>query len=337
MPDCMQGAAGLNKMKHLLKQHEFYLAALILLLVAGLSTGTEDFLTLGNIFDMTVSSAILGIMACGLFVVLIAGGIDISFPATAAIAQYLTASYILANGGNFPLAFAMAAVVGMVLGMLNATLVYKLKVPAIIITIAMLNVYFGLLIYFTDGEWLYGFPDWFMNGVELLSFTGSDGYDYGLNLPILMLLACIALTALLMNKTRIGRQIYAMGGNSDAAGRIGINLFGLNLFVYGYMGALAGIAAVVQTQITQSVAPNSLMGFELTVLAAVVLGGTSMTGGKGTLLGVVLGVALLAILKNGLTLLGVPSYWHTVVTGLIILLSISITALNEKQQAKQEA
>lgn len=323
--------------KDLFHRHEFYLALLVLLLVLGLTVGTEDFMTLGNIFDMTVSSAILGIMACGLLVVLIAGGIDISFPATAAIAQYIMASYILANDGNFTIAFAMAAVVGMVLGMLNAVLVYKLKVPAIIITIAMLNVYFGLLIYFSDGEWLYGFQDWFMNGVEVFRFTGSDGYDYGLNLPIMALLVSIALTSLLLNKTRLGRQIYAMGGNADAASRIGINLFGMNLFVYGYMGALAGIAAVVQTQITQSVAPNSLMGFELTVLAAVVLGGTSMSGGKGTLLGVVLGVTLLAILKNGLTLLGVPSYWHTVVTGLIILLSISITALNEKQQAKQEA
>lgn len=147
----------------------------------------------------------------------------------------------------------------------------------------------------------------------------------------------IALTSFLMSKTRLGRQIYAVGGNADAASRIGINLFGINLFVYGYMGALAGIASVVQTQITQSVAPNSLMGFELTVLAAVVLGGTSMTGGKGTLFGVVLGVILLAVAKNGLTLLGVPSYWHTVVTGLIIVCSISMTAINEKKQALQEA
>ncbi|CAG22592.1 ABC transporter permease [Photobacterium profundum] len=321
----------------LIKRHEFYLAALIGLMVVGLGISSEDFLTLGNIFDMSVSSAILGIMACGLFVVLIAGGIDISFPATAAIAQYVMATYVLSIGGNFFIAFLIAAVVGMLLGLINAILVYKLKVPAIIITISTLNVFFGLLIYFSNGAWLYGFPDWFMDGVELFTFVGSDGYDYGLSLPIIMLVAVVLFTSFLMSKTRLGRQIYAMGGNADAASRIGINLFGIHLFVYGYMGALAGIASVVQTQITQSVAPNSLMGFELTVLAAVVLGGTSMTGGKGTLIGVVLGVALLAILKNGLTLLGVPSYWHAVVTGLIIVFSISMTALNEKKQALQGA
>lgn len=319
------------------QRHEFYLALLIGLMVIGLSLASEDFFTLGNIFDMSVSSAILGIMACGLFVVLIAGGIDISFPATAAISQYVMATYVLSVGGNFFIAFLIAAVVGIVLGIVNAILVYKLKVPAIIITISTLNLFFGLLIYFTDGAWLYGFPEWFMDGVELFTFVGSDGYDYGLSLPIITLLAVILFTSFLMSKTRLGRQIYAMGGNADAASRIGINLFGIHLFVYGYMGALAGIAAVVQTQITQSVAPNSLMGFELTVLAAVVLGGTSMTGGKGTLMGVALGVALLAIMKNGLTLLGVPSYWHTVVTGLIIVFSISMTALNEKKQTLQEA
>ncbi|EAS41121.1 ABC transporter permease [Photobacterium profundum] len=321
----------------LIKRHEFYLAALIGLMVVGLGISSEDFLTLGNIFDMSVSSAILGIMACGLFVVLIAGGIDISFPATAAIAQYVMATYVLSIGGNFFIAFLIAAAVGMLLGLINAVLVYKLKVPAIIITISTLNLFFGLLIYFSNGAWLYGFPDWFMDGVEWFTFVGSDGYDYGLSLPIITLVAVVLFTSFLMSKTRLGRQIYAMGGNADAASRIGINLFGIHLFVYGYMGALAGIASVVQTQITQSVAPNSLMGFELTVLAAVVLGGTSMTGGKGTLMGVVLGVALLAIMKNGLTLLGVPSYWHAVVTGLIIVFSISMTALNEKKQALQGA
>ncbi|WP_217520954.1 ABC transporter permease [Vibrio metschnikovii] len=321
----------------LTKHHEFYLSMMIVLIVGVLTATSEDFLTLGNLFDMSVSSAILGIMACGLFVVLIAGGIDISFPATAAIAQYVMATYILALGGNFMLAFAIATVVGILLGMINAILVYKLKVPAIIITISTLNVFFGLLIYVSNGEWLYGFPDWFMNGIELFTFTGSDGYDYGLSLPILTLIVMVLATSFLMTKTRLGRQIYAVGGNADAASRIGINLFGIHLFVYGYMGALAGIASVVQTQIIQSVAPNSLMGFELTVLAAVVLGGTSMTGGKGTLMGVILGVILLAIVKNGLTILGIPSYWHTVVTGLIIVCSISITAINEKKQAMQGA
>ncbi|MBY3790628.1 ABC transporter permease [Photobacterium carnosum] len=321
----------------MVKRHEFYLAMMILLIIGALGVLSEDFLTLGNIFDMSVSSALLGIMACGLFVVLISGGIDISFPATAAIAQYVTATYILSIGGNFIVAFSIAFAVGMLLGFINAVLVHKLNVPAIIITISMLNVYFGLLIYFSNGEWLYGFPDWFMDGIELFTFTGSDGYDYGLSLPILTLVVTIALTSFLMSKTHLGRQIYAVGGNADAASRIGINLFGINLFVYGYMGALAGIASVVQMQITQSVAPNSLMGFELMVLAAVVLGGTSMTGGKGTLLGVVLGVILLAIVKNGLTLLGVPSYWHTVATGLIIVCSISMTAINEKKQAVQGA
>lgn len=124
-----------------------------------------------------------------------------------------------------------------------------------------------------------------MDGVEVMSFTGSDGYDYGLSLPILTLIAVIIFTGFLMSKTRIGRQIYAVGGNADAAKRVGISILGVMLFVYGYMGALAGIASVVQTQITQSVAPNALMGFELTVLAAVVLGGVSMTGGKGSLTG----------------------------------------------------
>lgn len=319
------------------KRQESYLALLIVVLIGGLWSMTSDFMSLGNLFDMTVSSAILAIMACGLFVVLIAGGIDISFPATAAIAQYLMGSYLLAHGGSFPMAFTIAILVGAGLGLCNALLVYYLKVPSIIITIATLNIFFGLLIYFSHGDWLYGFPDWFMNGVQLYTFTGNDGYEYGITLPILTLLVVVLLTSLLMSKTRLGRQIYAMGGNADAARRVGINLFGIHLFVYGYMGAMAGVASVVQTQITQTVAPNSLMGFELTVLAAVVLGGTSMTGGKGSLAGVILGVALLAIVKNGLTLLGVPAFWHTVLTGLIIIFSISLTAINEKKQAVQGA
>lgn len=321
-----------NKLRHLISQHEFWLGMLIVLLALGLSLRTSEFLTLGNLTDVATSYAILGILACGLFVVLIAGGIDISFPAMTAIAQYVMASTMLTHGGNLFSVFAIAIGCGLLLGMLNGLLVYLLRVPAIIITIATLNLFYGLLVWATNGTWLYGFPDWFMNGINWFSFTATDGYEYGLTLPLFCLLAVFVVTGVLMNFTRIGRQIYAMGGNRESASRLGINLRSLHLTVYGYMGVLAGVAAVVQAQTTQSVAPNSLVGYELTVLAAVVLGGASMSGGRGTLTGTLLGVLLLAFLQNGLTLLAVSSYWHMVFSGIIILVSVSATAWNEKHQ-----
>jgi len=325
-----------NSLARLIGQHEFWLGVLVVALAVGLTIRTDEFFTLGNLTDVATSYAILGILACGLFVVLISGGIDISFPAMTAIAQYAMASWVIAHGGNFVLALALAMAVGLLLGLINGFLVYWLRVPAIIITIATLNLFYGLLVYATKGTWLYGFPDWFMNGVSWFTFTAADGYDYGLTLPLICLGATIIFTAVLMNYTRLGRQIYAMGGNRDAASRLGLNLLKLHFYVYGYMGILAGVAAVVQAQITQSVAPNSLFGYELTVLAAVVLGGTSMSGGRGTLIGTLLGVILLAFLQNGLTLLGVSSYWHTVFSGAIILVSISATAWHEKRKLARE-
>ncbi|TNL06797.1 sugar ABC transporter permease [Kosakonia cowanii] len=325
-----------NSLARLIGQHEFWLGVLVVALAVGLTIRTDEFFTLGNLTDVATSYAILGILACGLFVVLISGGIDISFPAMTAIAQYAMASWVIAHGGNFVLALALAMAVGLLLGLINGFLVYWLRVPAIIITIATLNLFYGLLVYATKGTWLYGFPDWFMNGISWFTFTGADGYDYGLTLPLICLGATIIFTAVLMNYTRLGRQIYAMGGNGDAASRLGLNLLKLHFYVYGYMGILAGVAAVVQAQITQSVAPNSLFGYELTVLAAVVLGGTSMSGGRGTLIGTLLGVILLAFLLNGLTLLGVSSYWHTVFSGAIILVSISATAWHEKRKLARE-
>lgn len=325
-----------NSLARLIGQHEFWLGVLVVALAVGLTIRTDEFFTLGNLTDVATSYAILGILACGLFVVLISGGIDISFPAMTAIAQYAMASWVIAHGGNFVLALALAMAVGLLLGLINGFLVYWLRVPAIIITIATLNLFYGLLVYATKGTWLYGFPDWFMNGISWFTFTGADGYDYGLTLPLICLGATIIFTAVLMNYTRLGRQIYAMGGNRDAASRLGLNLLKLHFYVYGYMGILAGVAALVQAQITQSVAPNSLFGYELTVLAAVVLGGTSMSGGRGTLIGTLLGVILLAFLQNGLTLLGVSSYWHTVFSGAIILVSISATAWHEKRKLARE-
>lgn len=314
-----------------IKKHELFLGITILIIGGYLTFASPDFLTLGNIYDLVNNYAMLTILACGLFIVLISGGIDISFPAMTIISQYVMVTLIQNTTGNFALAFALSGGIGLLLGVVNAVLVNRLSVPSIIITISTLNIFYGLLLYLTKGVWLYSYPAWFEQGVMLFKFTAADGYDYGLSLQILTLIVVVALTGIIMNKTSIGRMIYAMGGNREAASRMGFGIFKLQLFVYGYMGLMSGVAGVVQSATVLTVAPDSLLGYELTVLAAVVLGGTSIIGGRGTLLGTLLGVILLAVLQNGLNLLGISSYWHTVVTGLVIVISISTTAWGQRK------
>jgi simple sugar transport system permease protein len=313
------------------KTHELFLGLTIILIGGYLSYASADFLTLGNLYDLINNYAMLTILACGLFIVLISGGIDISFPAMTIISQYVMVTLIQGTSGNFALAFALSGGLGLLLGLVNATLVNRLKVPSIIITISTLNIFYGLLLYLTKGVWLYSYPAWFEEGVMLFKFTAADGYDYGLSLPIITLLVVVALTGFIMNKTSIGRMIYAMGGNREAASRMGFGIFKMQLFVYGYMGLMSGVAGVVQSATVLTVAPDSLLGYELTVLAAVVLGGTSIVGGRGTLSGTLLGVILLAVIQNGLNLTGVSSYWHTVVTGVVIVTSISMTACSQRK------
>jgi simple sugar transport system permease protein len=320
-----------------LKSSEFYLFLVIAGLMALLTVFTEDFFSVENLFDVLMSYSFLGVMAVGLMVVLISGGIDISFTATATVAQYVMATILIRHGGGWWLAFLIPMAIGITLGAVNALLVYSLRVHSIIITIATLNIFYGLLIFLTGGKWIYNFPDWFARGLSLFAFTSSGGKTYSFSLSIMVLVAAVAITGFILNKTAMGRQIYAMGGNPEAAKRMGFNLLRLHLFVYCYMGLLAGTAGLVQAQLVQTVAPNSIVGRELEVVAAVVLGGASLAGGAGTLLGTVLGVALIAIMSNGLTLMGISSYWHQVVIGLIILASVSITAFNRKREERRHA
>ncbi len=307
-------------------QNNRILLMTLIILGVFLSIFTQHFLSIENIYDVLNNYSILMILACGLFVVLISGGIDISFPAMTIIAQYVMISLIQQYDVGLIGVFTISIIVGVLLGMINAVIVYKLNVPSIIITISTLNIFYGGLLYITKGTWLYDFPDWFQQEIIVFKQVSSDGIEYGLSFQVMVALAAVLLTAIITNKLTIGRKIYALGGNKEAASRIGFNLFRLHLFVYGYMGLMSGLVGVVQSYTVQSVAPDSLLGYELTVLAAVVLGGTNLSGGKGTLSGTIMGVILLALIQNGLNLLNISSYWQMVVTGCIIIWSISTTA-----------
>jgi len=326
--------SGQDLFQRLKRRHEFWLASVIAVLVVYLSIATQGFLTLQNLFDLLTSYAFLGILAAGLLVVLISGGIDISFTATASIAQYIT--MLLANkyGLNWFLVFALAIGVGVLLGAINAILIDRLQISSIIVSIATLNIFYGLLVFVTGGKYIYSLPEWFADGIYWFEYVDADEISYGLNLQILALFVMFTLTWLLLNRTNIGRQIYALGGNREAAQRLGFNVFRLNILVYCYMGFTAGVASLIQAQLAQSVAPTVLVGKELDVLAAVVLGGASLMGGVGTVLGTVLGLALLAIMQNGLILIGVSSYWSQFFVGFVILLSVSATALSARRKRK---
>jgi simple sugar transport system permease protein len=319
------------------RSHEFWLLAVILALSLALSLATDSFLTLQNLFDLLTSNAFVGILASGLLVVLIAGGIDISFTATASVAQYVALTIGIRHGFGWFALFALAGAVGVLCGLINAIFVTKLRISSIIVSIATLNIFYGLLIVSTGGKYITSLPKFFRDGISWFEHDDASGVPYALNLQILVLVLAFIAAWLLLNRTNVGRQIYAMGGNKDAAQRLGFHTLRLNILVYGYLGFVAGIASLVQAQLAQSVTPTVLVGKELDVLAAVVLGGASLTGGVGTVFGAILGVALLAILQNGLVLVGVSSYWNQWFVGLTILCAVSITAWSDRRRRMAKA
>lgn len=322
----------LDKLWSLRKHQEFWLASVIVVFVVVLSVTTPSFASLMNIMDLLSSYSYMGILVVALLVVLVAGGIDISFAAIATVAQY--AALTVANTydiGWFSV-FLIAGSIGLCLGMMNGFLVNVLGIPSIIVTIATQSVIFGLILTITKGQDIFMLPEWFTDGVNLVFYTDADEMEYAINLQMIGLIVAFAVTWFLLKKTNIGRQIYALGGNADAAQRVGFNVWRLNLFVYGYMGLTAGMASVVLAQYTQSVSPTALVGRELDVIAAAFLGGASVAGGAGTVGGVALGIALIAIMENGLTLLGVSSYWSQFFTGTVIIAAVISMARNARRR-----
>ncbi|WP_321870766.1 ABC transporter permease [Burkholderia ubonensis] len=305
---------------------EAVLIAVIAMMVAGLGAATSTFLTLSNLFDLLNQSAVNIIFAVGLLIVLIAGGIDISFAVGASVVQYLTALTVMRlGGGNWALGFALSMAFGVLLGALNATIIYRFRIVSIVATIATFNLFFGGLMFVTGGVSIYDLPDWWTARVSLLRIASPGGVA-DLALPVAVMFAAVVATWFLLRRTTIGRQLYATGDNPEAARRVGIDLAAMHYIAFGWLGMMAGIAGLMQAHTVQEVVPNALVGRELDVLAAVVLGGARLGGGRGTVLGTVLGILLVSITANGLNLLGISPYAFKMIVGAVILVAITLSS-----------
>ena len=328
----------IQRLRHALTGSGAIRIYLLIALIIVVTCISPRFFSAENFFDILFSASYNGIISIGFLVVLICGGMDISFYAVATVAQYFM-GLVLINIPDipWPIAILLPLVLGTLLGCLNAILIHKLKAPPFIITIANMNIFYGLLQFISKGTWLYNFPKWFSNFPHtlVLSFVNENGVSYGLKILTVIWFLVAVVTAFILNRTKTGRSLYAMGGNIEAASRVGINLFRNQLFAYGFLGFTAGLGGIVHTFITQTVAANTLVGHEFDVVAAVVLGGASLFGGTGTVGGAVIGVVLIAVLSNALTIMQVPQTWYQVFIGVILIASMATTVLSEKNTMKK--
>ena len=310
-------------------QTEFMLIVVLTFICIFLTSFTDTFFTLNNFTNLLNNNAVNLIWAFGLLVVLIAGGIDISFAVAASVVQYI-AFYVFDffGGGNWAIGFIVTFSLGTLLGFINAYLIHYFSIISIVVTISTFNIFFGLLMFFTSGRYLYNLPDWWVDRIIIVEREMANGSWAELTFPVLVMFVVMFATYILINKTSTGRQLYAFGDNPEGARRSGINIALMQFIAFGWMGAMAGIAGLMQVNIVKEVVPMALYGRELEVLAAVVLGGARLGGGRGSVLGCFLGVFIVAITQNGLNLMGVTPYAFKMVIGFIILIAISTSNIN---------
>ena len=311
------------------RKTEVRLGIVLLAMIVGLSLTSDSFFTLNNLTSLLNNNAINLIWAVGLLVVLIAGGIDISFAVASSVVQYLAVQVLRQiGGGDWTTGILVCGAIGIALGLVNMFFIHRFRIVSIVVTIATYNAYFGLLMFFSKGRNIYNLPDWLTDRVVMFEYESADGTWSELTLAVGAMVVCVVATWFLIQRTNLGRQLYAFGDNPEGARRAGVNVAAMQALAFGWMGLMAGIAGLMQANIVKEVVPNALIGREMDVLAAIVLGGARLGGGKGTVLGCVLGVMFVAVTQNGLNLLGVSPFAFKMIIGGAILVAISTSNID---------
>ncbi|AEN13550.1 MULTISPECIES: substrate-binding domain-containing protein [unclassified Streptomyces] len=314
------GAAGAGHTIRRLLLDNGALSALVVLLVA-MSLLSGDFLTTQNLLNVGVQAAVTAILAFGVTFVIVSAGIDLSVGSVAALSATVLAWSATSAGVPVWLAVILAVATGIACGFVNGALVAYGKLPSFIATLAMLSVARGLSLVISQGSPI-AFPD----SVSVL----GDTLGGWLPVPVLVMIAMGLLTALILARTYIGRSMYAIGGNEEAARLSGLRVNKQKLAIYALSGLFAAVAGIVLASRLVSAQPQAAQGYELDAIAAVVIGGASLAGGVGKASGTLIGALILAVLRNGLNLLSVSAFWQQVVIGVVIALAVLLDTLRRK-------
>lgn len=276
---------------------------------------TPHFLTISNLLNIAEQATIIAIIAVGMTFVIITGGIDLSVGSVLAFAGVVMAS-VLQRGVPLSLALIVGLGAGLLCGLVNGLLITVGRLPPFIATLGMMSVARGAALMFTEGRPISGFSEGFR--------SLATGEVLLVPAPVIIMVGVYVIAHLVLRRTKLGRYAYAIGGNEEAALLSGINVRLYKTMIYGIAGLLSGLAAILLTARLNSAQPIAGMSYELDAIAATVIGGTSLLGGEGTVVGTLIGALIMAVLRNGLNLLGVSSFIQQIVIGTVIIVAVLI-------------
>lgn len=297
--------------------------AVLCLLGLALSLASNAFLTPGNLLNVLRQASLMFLLASGLTLVILCGGLDLSIGANVALSACL-AGTVIQGTGSVMLGCAVGAGCGLTIGLLNGLMVTALRIPPFIATYGMLWILHGATYWFMNGETIHGFPP----GFRAL----GSGYFGGVPLPVYLMLSVLLVGTVLTQYTTWGQEVYATGTNTESAELSGVPVFARRLAVYAASGLMGGLASLVFLARLNSAEGDMGESLTLQAIAAVLIGGTSLFGGTGTLVGTLIGGLILTVVLNGMNLLGVSANWQPLITGVIVILSVLSDALARKRR-----
>ncbi|GGG05923.1 ABC transporter permease [Paenibacillus abyssi] len=303
----------------------------LILLIVFFSLSSSNFFQFSNIIGILLSTAVIGVLALGSTFVIITGGIDLSVGTVMTLSAVMTGVFITVWGMPVPLGILGGIMTGALCGLLSGAAVARMKIPPFIATLAMMMIAKGLAliisgtkpIYFTNTP---GFSD-----ISLGSLIGKVIPGFTIPNAVLIFFLTAIIGSIILSKTIIGRMNFAIGSNEEATRLSGVNVNYWKIVIYTITGTFTGLAGVLMASRLNSAQPALGMGYELEAIAAVVIGGTSLSGGKGTIVGTVIGALIMSVLTNGLRIMSVPQEWQTVVVGFVIILAVYADILRRRK------